>query len=176
MMIPLRACAFLFTGALICLGQNQPASKTEEIHKLIELTGVSQSLQQISDQLIMQLKPIVRQAVQAGVQQNGQKVEHLDDAIDAIMQELQKRLLVKDVIERIIPVYDKYLSGEEVHALIEFYESSVGRRLAEVQPKMLLESAEVGQAWGKEVAQRVMSDPDLLARVAAILKGEQAPK
>ena len=55
-----------------------------------------------------------------------------------------------------IPLYEKYYNHEEILALIEFYETPVGRRIIEVQPQLAAESTLMGMEKGQQMAMEVM--------------------
>jgi hypothetical protein len=59
------------------------------------------------------------------------------------------------VAERLVPIYDQYLTHEDIKGLIAFYESPLGAKLLGVMPQMTQESRRAGQAWGKEFAETV---------------------
>jgi len=55
--------------------------------------------------------------------------------------EMENLFDISGVIEAIIPVYNNYYTEEEIKKLIQFYESPVGKKLLEVTPKIIVESA-----------------------------------
>lgn len=55
-----------------------------------------------------------------------------------------------ELIERLIPVYQKYLTQSEVDALIRFYSTVEGQSFVTKQPEILKESMKIGQQWGVE--------------------------
>jgi hypothetical protein len=77
---------------------------------------------------------------------------------------------------RMTPTYDKYFSIEEIRELLQLYNTPLGRKLVQTQPKLLLEVSQIGGAWGQEVAQRVMAKPELQVRVEKVLRGEIVPE
>jgi hypothetical protein len=65
---------------------------------------------------------------------------------------------VDGFIELLVPLYDKYLTLDEIRQLIDFYESPLGRRLVEVQPTLAAESMLAGQQWGARLGMEVAAD------------------
>ncbi|UCC73153.1 MAG: DUF2059 domain-containing protein [Gemmatimonadota bacterium] len=74
--------------------------------------------------------------------------------------EFERRLQVDlgRFIELLIPLYDKYLTLDEIRQLIEFYQSPLGQRLVEVQPQLAAESMLAGQQWGAQLGSEVAAD------------------
>jgi len=62
-----------------------------------------------------------------------------------------------ELVELVIPIYERHLTHEDVKGLIAFYESPLGRKLVSKQPLIMEESMLVGQEWGAKLGQDVMS-------------------
>ena len=62
-----------------------------------------------------------------------------------------------EIVNMVIPVYQKYLTEEDVIALNSFYDSPVGRKLIRVQPSIMQESMVIGQQWGQKLAHEIMA-------------------
>jgi hypothetical protein len=79
---------------------------------------------------------------------------------DIFWEEFAERLRqdVDHFIELLVPLYDRYLTLDEIRQLIDFYQSPLGRRLVEVQPQIAVESMLAGQEWGAGLAAEVVAD------------------
>jgi hypothetical protein len=79
---------------------------------------------------------------------------------DVFWEEFAARLRrdVDRFIEILVPLYDKYLTLDEIRQLIAFYESPLGRRLVEVQPLLAQESMLAGQQWGGRLSMEVAAE------------------
>lgn len=53
-----------------------------------------------------------------------------------------------------IPIYQKYLSQDDVNRLVEFYQTDAGRKMISAQPQIMQESMVVWQSWGNAAARR----------------------
>lgn len=62
-----------------------------------------------------------------------------------------------ELVELVIPIYERHLTHEDVKGLIAFYESPLGRKLVSKQPLIMEESMLVGQEWGAQLGEDVMS-------------------
>ncbi|MCL1139059.1 DUF2059 domain-containing protein [Shewanella pneumatophori] len=60
------------------------------------------------------------------------------------------------LVELTVPIYQKYLTEEEVLALNAFYDTPAGKKLIKVQPQIMQESMMAGQQWGQTVAEDVI--------------------
>lgn len=61
--------------------------------------------------------------------------------------EIRKQAFDK-LVELMAPVYKKNISMEDLKEINKFYQTPAGKRIAEAQPKIAVESTQVGQQWG----------------------------
>lgn len=62
----------------------------------------------------------------------------------------------QELIEQIIPVYDKYYSLEDLKQINAFYESPSGQRMLQASPEVIKESMQIGQQWGSNLGKQVV--------------------
>ena len=108
----------------------QADSFDADIVKMQQLNGASDAM---FSQIVMQFK-----SIKPGVTEE-QWAAVKKDVFDVEVAELNKEL---------IPVYKKYFTQDEVKAIIAFYETPVGKKLAEKTPLITVESMQSAQAWG----------------------------
>jgi len=108
----------------------QADSFDADIVKMQQLNGASNAM---FSQIVMQFK-----SIKPGVTEE-QWAAVKKDVFDVEVTELNKQL---------IPVYKKYFTQDEVKAIIAFYETPVGKKLAEKTPLITVESMQSAQAWG----------------------------
>ena len=70
------------------------------------------------------------------------------------LDEEHKRLHNK-MVERIIAIYDKYYTLDDLKAANAFYASPAGQRMMAAKPQILKESLAAGKALGAEMAVRL---------------------
>ena len=70
--------------------------------------------------------------------------------------DFMKEVRPDDLIDLIVPIYDKHLNQGEVKAIIKFYESPAGKKLTSVLPQITQESMMAGQKWGMALGQKVV--------------------
>ena len=54
--------------------------------------------------------------------------------------------------KKLVPLYQKYLSSEDLEELIKFYYTPVGPKYAKVVPQLSLEANRAGMEWGEQLA------------------------
>lgn len=121
-------------------GWAQGAAKHDDIKTLLTLTGARAIGMRASAQVLEMYK-----RANTGIPA---------DAWQEILRDAEARV-EEFVTERLVPIYDQYLSHDDIKALIVFYESPLGKKLLHVMPQMSQESMMAGQAWGKDFAENV---------------------
>ena len=116
----------------------QPATK-ESIQTLMQTTGAENMAQQMATQIIPMLKKLV------------------PEAPDRFWDDFFKEINAEQINELIIPIYQKYLTEQDVQAINAFYQSPVGQKLIRVQPQISKESMIAGQLWGQQIAEKVIA-------------------
>lgn len=81
------------------------------------------------------------------------------DIWDKVEDEFLKTSL-DDLVSMLAPVYNKYLTKSDLVVVINFYESSVGKKLANNTPAIMQESMQVGQQWGTQIGEKLLKRLD----------------
>jgi hypothetical protein len=126
-------------GILFCLftlhanAQIEPQFE-KDIRKLIELSGSVGSAGQLMDRMIENYKKI------------------LPDVPDAFWAGIREEISAEALVDKIVPIYARHYTHDDIKQLIAFYESPIGKKLQEKTPIITQESMQVGEAWGREIA------------------------
>ena len=75
---------------------------------------------------------------------------------DTLWDELEADFLASsmdDLTAMLAPVYAKYLSIEDIQAIIDFYDSPAGKKFSTSTPLIIQESMQVGEAWGRKIGE-----------------------
>lgn len=117
---------------------SEPASK-RSIEKLMERTGAGQLGIQVMNQMLPSLKKMV------------------PDAPEEFWRDFMAEVDANEMVNMVIPIYQKYLTEEDVKVMNAFYNSETGKKLIRVQPSIMRESMMLGQQWGQGIAQKVLT-------------------
>jgi hypothetical protein len=112
--------------------------KREEIRKLIELTGAAK----VSAAALKQIIAPMRQA--------------FPQVPEGFWSEFLSEVRADELVDLIVPIYDKYYTRDDIHELTKFYQSPVGQKTIKVLPQLSAEAIDAGQEWGRGVADRAM--------------------
>ena len=120
---------FLFFSLVLHAQDN---AYDQDILKMLSINGSSQSYNLIFDQIVLQLKST------------------LPELSDEVWIKIKYEVFdneIKELENQMISLYKKYLSHEDVKAIIAFYKTEAGKNLAAKTPKITQESVIIGQQW-----------------------------
>ena len=121
--------------------------KEQQIRRLLELTEAGNMGRQVIELSLVQMKASFATLPA--------------DVVDKVMRVYEEEML-KDfsgdkMVEAVIPIYDKYLSLDEIKQLITIYESPIGRKLVTVLPQIGREAFDVGTSRARLTVQRILA-------------------
>jgi hypothetical protein len=133
-------------------------AKEAKIRKLLDVIGTRALMEQT-------VKSMAEMS-QASLARALTKNESSERFIDLFYTKLQSKLNTDVFVGMIIPIYDKYLTTEDIDGLTQFYESPLGQRALKVLPQIVQEAQAAGFQWGQrmgqEAAQEVIAEhPEL---------------
>lgn len=70
----------------------------------------------------------------------------------------QQKMNTRELVEKIIPIYDKYYSTEDIKAVNAFYETPAGQKLLSTLPQVMQEAMKVGQEWGEKIGRQAAEE------------------
>lgn len=105
--------------------QQQRASKRAKVVELLRVTRATEQADAMLKQMTEMLPPEVRGG--------------LRESID-----------VPTMVRKVIPVYEKYLTEEDIEAMIAFYRSPAGQRILAAQPDIMRDSMIVMKVYIQE--------------------------
>ena len=94
--------------------------------------------------------------------------------VDKFAEELFKNMPVDEMMEGMIPIYQKHLTKEDIDGILAFYASPVGQKLQREQPAMTQESMQVGGEIGRRRIGTMMQQMDEF--IAKMAQQQPAPK
>ena len=70
----------------------------------------------------------------------------------------EKKINPRDLLDKMVPLYDKYFSLEDLKAINTFYGSAAGQRILSSMPQIMQEAMKVGMEWGEGIAKQVVEE------------------
>ena len=129
---------------------NVDPQKEARIRELMDVTGAKNLGQQLIEAGMEQFRSSVQDS-----QPNNPRAKQF---VDAFVSGFQKHFDVNTLNEQIIPIYDKYLTSDDLKGLLEYYHSPLGQRMLKTLPDLTRESQATGFALGQKAAQETMEE------------------
>jgi hypothetical protein len=111
--------------------------KIKNIRKMLALTGSGKLGIQVMETMITNFK------------------SHYTNVDSSFWSDFMKEIRPEDLVNMVIPVYDRNFTAEEIEGMIVFYSSPIGQKVLAKLPVVMQESMQIGQAWGQELAKKV---------------------
>ena len=116
---------------------NAQSSKDVKIAELLETMGSTQAMKTSFEYMINYYK------------QNNPQIS------SEYWVNASKHVDYDELVQKLIPVYSKHFTEQEIVDLLKFYNTSTGKKMIEKTPTILEESMEIGRKWGIELAQKI---------------------
>ncbi len=124
--------------------------KEARIRELMDVTGAKNLGQQLIDAGMEQFR--------SSVQDSQPDNPRAKQFADAFVARFQKHFDPNSLTERVIPIYDKYLTADDLKGLLDYYHSPLGQRMLKALPEVTRESQAAGFALGQKAAQETMEE------------------
>lgn len=136
-----------FIGLLLFITSivhSQDTIPKHKVEKLLEVMGTSNNF-----------KVVMKNALDSESKRFQSSMEK------QLYQEIRERVQeqgYEDILEKVIPIYQKHLTNQEVDAMINFYSSKEGNSIIQKMPSILNESMLAGRQWGEELGNLIVNE------------------
>ena len=129
---------------------NVDSGKEAVIRQLMEVTGARTLGEQLMKSGMEQFRASITES-----QPDNPRAKQF---VDAFQTRFQKHFDPNALTEKVVPIYDKYLSEEDVKGLLDYYNSPLGQRMLKALPEVARESQAAGFALGQKAAQETLEE------------------
>ncbi|WP_458071852.1 DUF2059 domain-containing protein [Rhodanobacter sp. BL-MT-08] len=129
-------------GILLAVATTQAfaAQPTEQqVRQLMDAIGLGKSLSQMNSQVATSMKQALP-CVSSNYWQG-----YIDDNSS------------KDFVSRLVPIYQKHFTADEVDGMVKFYSSPLGQKVLTEMPLALAEANQAGQQWSHDHTQQMIA-------------------
>ena len=140
----------LFSAFLLCLtlaftAQAQSSADKEyqaAMTKMLEVSNSLDAMKQMAPQIVAMVK------------------QQAPDAPQAFWDDMEKTMntMYDEIIKAIIPIYQKYLTLQDIQGIVAFYKSPVGKKLAASNTKIAMETMPIAQQIAMQTMQKLMEN------------------
>ncbi|MEO8215813.1 MAG: DUF2059 domain-containing protein [Acidobacteriota bacterium] len=119
--------------------QVEPA-KEKSIRTLLNITGMPKLAEQIMTQML------------DGMASSAPGVS------TEVWDRFKKKLNPDELVDLMIPVYDKYYTQSDVDGMVDFYKTPLGQKVIATLPGLSSDSMQIGRQWGEAKAHQVIEE------------------
>ena len=123
-------------------------AKEKDIRRLFEVAGTKDLMTSIMTGMEQNIRPILENALPPG--------DYREKLIDAFMAKFRSKMILAQLLDLAVPLYDQNYSDAEIQSLIAFYETPLGQKVVRVSPAMTSEMMERGQKLGEDLGRASM--------------------
>ena len=116
--------------------------KERDIIRLLEVSGIRKQLTYMQDTLMNSMSMMI-----------SGPFPKIPDGFWREFNQLIGKKEMDDLVQKIIPVYDKHMSHETVKKLIDMFETPFWEEWKEMMPQISREAGLIGSEWGKELSE-----------------------
>lgn len=125
-----------------------PAKRADILH-LLDLMGTKTAIARMGPTLMAQMEQFAHDAAS-----NEQRTR----LMQATMARMQARINSGAFEDLYVSIYDKYFTADDIHQLIQFYESPIGRKLVDRQADVTKDAFAGSIQWIQEDAAAIRKD------------------
>jgi hypothetical protein len=124
--------------------------KEADIRRLLEVAGTKSLMTDVMNNMAKNLRPVLVNSLPPG--------DYRAKLIDLFLEKFMARANEEfpKLAEGAIPIYDKYLSDEDIKGLIQYYQTPLGRKTLSVLPMIFAEMQSQGQKLGERIGRESM--------------------
>jgi hypothetical protein len=142
-----------------------------EVLKMLELMRVREQMDELAQQYVQQMQLGARADY---LQEHPKASEATLKKIDAIFSEVEPLIKTDDLMQLIVPLYQKNLSRADVQAITAFYASPAGKHLLDKSPVVMREAMQASAEYARAHMEQFVRRVD--ARMKEIQPESQQPK
>ncbi|HEX8924635.1 MAG TPA: DUF2059 domain-containing protein [Terriglobales bacterium] len=149
----LMAVVMVLGTVTAAIAQEKPAPaeppSREDVLKLMNVLHAREQFEQVITAMTKQMKDSARESYK---KQHPEVTEARLTKLDQVFDGMPPAMTIDQLLDDIVPVYQRYLTKQDVTAVIAFYSSDVGQRFYGALPKIQEEGAAISD---DKIADRV---------------------
>ena len=155
LLITLSLCLVFFLTGIAQQNDDTPATK-EDVQRYMEVMHSHEMMQQMADTMSKQMQQMVHQQF---LKDKDKLPPDFEDRMNKLMGDMLRDVPWDDMVQAMIPAYQKHLTRGDVDRLIAFYSSPTGQKLVREMPAMMADAMQsmmpILQDYMDKVQQRV---------------------
>jgi len=124
--------------------------KEADIRQLLDVAGTKALMSEVMGNMDKNLRPILTNSLPPG--------DYRGKLIDLFLDKFMARANaeIPKLLDAAVPIYDKYLSDEDIKGLIQYYQTPLGKKALSVLPHIAIDMQNEGQKLGQQIGLETM--------------------
>jgi hypothetical protein len=159
--------ALILATACTTLGQQaavDTSASREDIRRLFDVMHIRDQMKQIMDQVLEQMKTLNHEQIK---KHNPDVTEEEIAKLDAMSGQFLKDLPIDEMLDDMVPVYQRHLTKADVDAMVGFYSSPTGQKILTEMPAMTAEGMQAMQPRMRKMMDDVSEKMEKMAKEEA---------
>jgi hypothetical protein len=136
----------LFALPLAFAQQQADAATKQDVEELLLVTGARQNIQVVWDSMAKQAASSAAEAYQRKhPNASPLQVRKAAELAGTTIQKAMQVLSIDELLEAMVPVYQRHLTHSDVRIIIDFYNSPTGQKMIKETPTMMAEGMQAIQ-------------------------------
>ena len=152
---------------------NDPPASREDVLKLFQVMQIRDQMIQVMRQVTLQMRSISHEQMK---RQNPSVTAEDLAKIDARSEQIIEAVPVDDLLDDMIPVYQKHLTKGDVGAMVNFYSTPTGQKILHEMPAMTTEGIQAVQPRMRKIMDDTMRKAQETAKPAVAKPAPDAPR
>lgn len=132
---------------------NDPPASREDILKLFDVMQIQEQMRQVMRQVTVQMRSMSHEQMK---RTNPNITAEELAKIDARSEQIIEAIPVSDMMDDMVPVYQKHLTKGDVDAMIGFYSTPTGQKILHEMPAMAAEGMQALQPRMRKIIDETM--------------------
>jgi hypothetical protein len=159
--------ALILATACTTLGQQaavDTSASREDIRRLFDVMHIRDQMKQIMDQVLEQMKTLNHEQIK---KHNPDVTDEEIAKLDAMSGQFLKDLPIDEMLDDMVPVYQRHLTKADVDAMVGFYSSPTGQKILTEMPAMTAEGMQAMQPRMRKMMDDVSEKMEKMAKEEA---------
>lgn len=166
-------CLFALIGYSVHAQTSDAPATREDVLKLFDTMKIHDQMRLVMDSVLTQQRAMVHEELKKrDPTVTADELKHLDQ----FMSDLMKDMPINELLDDMIPVYQKHLTHTDVAAMDAFYASATGQKLLREMPAMTAESMQATYPTMQAQLEKVMKRIDEMANEEIDKKAQPPPR
>ncbi len=136
------ALAAMSAGAVQAAPQavDSGGASAQQVRELMDVVGLRRILTQMDSVMVQQIERVLPCVAATTVETSFSSTQAQDD-----------------ILNRMVPVYQRHFTSADIQGLLTFYRSPLGQKVLREMPATMQEGMQIGRQWGQERAQAMVA-------------------